>query len=480
MLAGISAMIGVPTFYNLAFVPTDNAASMDAEIYVSLSEGHRPTIEYQKKIREDFAAAFPSSIVYFQPADIVSQVLNFGVTAPIDVQIEGQDFQRSLKYAVTLRDKMRTIPGLTDISIQQVFDYPTLHLDIDRQRAAQVGVSQRDVANNMLVSLSSSALVAPSYYLNPENSVNYPVVVKTPIRKISSVDALLATPITPPGASVNLLQPSVLPPPGAVPASPAQRLGNLGTLDHVSTLDLITHVNVQRTIDVRGNPEGRDLGSITADIQKIIDGFGKLPAGTKITIHGQSAVMRTAFGKMALGLILSIILVYLLMVVLFQSWLDPFLVVIAVPGALIGIVWMLAITGTTINVNSLMGSIMAVGIATANSILLVSFANEYRSLESLSPLDAAVKAARTRLRPVVMTSSAMILGLLPMALGLGEGGSQNAPLGRAVIGGLLVATQVTLFIVPAAYAVLRKREPTKHLIDERFKEEVKGSAYEQS
>jgi multidrug efflux pump subunit AcrB len=268
-----------------------------------------------------------------------------------------------------------------------------------------------------------------------------------------------------------------MPPPYSVPAAPAQRLGNVANMSTVDTLDLVTHVDVQRTVDVRGSPEGRDLGSITSEIQAAIDGLGTLPPGTRIKIRGQSEVMKRAFGRMAAGLILAIALVYLLMVVLFQSWLDPFIIMIAVPGALVGILWMLLLTGTTINVESLMGSIMAVGIATANSILLVSFANQSRVTQGTDPITAAFEAGRTRLRPVIMTALAMILGMLPMALALGEGGSQNAPLGRAVIGGLIMATQVTLFIVPVVYSVLRKELPTRHLVDERFKVEVKGSAY---
>ena len=478
-LSSLSSMIGVPTFYNLAFVPTDNAASMDAEVYISLGEKHHPTVEYQKRIRSDLELNFPGSIIYFQPADIVSQVLNFGVSAPIDVQIEGQNIEKSLQYAQILRESLNKIPGLVDVSIRQIFDYPTLHLNVDRERAAELGLTQINVANTMLVSLSSSALVAPSYYLNPENSVNYPVVVKVPISKIDNVDSLLSSPVTP-TASSAILKADQPPSPMALPSSPTQRLGNLANMSTMNSLNLITHSNVQRTVDVRGSAEGRDLGSVTADIQRAVHQLGELPAGTKITLRGQSQVMHTAFARMGLGILLAIALVYLLMVVLFQSWLDPFIIMVAVPGALIGILWMLVLTGTTINVESLMGSIMGIGIATANSILLVSFANEFRVTESVSPFQAALEAGRTRLRPVIMTALALILGMLPMAAGLGEGGSQNAPLGRAVIGGLIVATQVTLFIVPLIYTVLRTKEPTKHLEDKRYREEVKGSAFDES
>ncbi|HET6364691.1 MAG TPA: efflux RND transporter permease subunit, partial [Nitrospirota bacterium] len=470
----INDMIGVPIFYNLAFVQTENIGGMDAEILIALKKGHHPTSAYRRKIRELLPRYFPGSRFYFESADIVTQVLNFGLTSPLDVQVEGTDFSRSYDFALKMRDAMRDIPGTADVHINQVLDYPTLQVDVDRTRAARLGVSERDVANNALISLSSSVLIAPSFFLNPINNVNYTVAVQIPPDRIKSLENLRLMPITPPGAS-PLLQPSTSHPPSEVPQAPAQTLADLARVSHSVSPENITHYTVQRVLDVEGDLEGRDLGSVAKDIQRKIDSLKPLPPGTRITLRGQNQVMTQSFRSLALGLVLAVLLVYFLMVVLFQSWIDPFIIMMAVPGALVGILWMLALTGTTINVESLMGSIMAVGIATANSILLVSFANDIRVERGLSPEMAAIEAGKTRLRPVIMTALAMILGMLPMALAMGEGGEQNAPLGRAVIGGLIVATFVTLFVVPVIYSLLRKNIPSKHLLDERFEAEVNGA-----
>jgi len=353
------------------------------------------------------------------------------------------------------------VPGTADAHIMQVLDYPSLHVAVDRQRAAQVGVSERDVANNLLISLSSSGLVSPSFFLNPQNNVNYFVAVKTPLPQLTSVGSVMATPLAAPGGtSPNL---------GDVPEAPTQTLSTVADV-HPGVIPVdINHYTVQRVLDIGANVEGRDLGSVSSDIQAKIKELGPLPKGMKITVRGQNQVMNESFRSLGLGLILAALLVYCLMVVLFQSWLDPFIIMVAVPGALVGILWMLAATHTTLNVESLMGAIMAVGIAVSNSILLVSFANDLRiEDEEISPLEAALEAGRTRLRPVLMTALAMIIGMVPMALGLGEAGEQNAPLGRAVIGGLLMATFVTLFMVPVVYAILRRKLPTKHLIEKKF------------
>lgn len=470
-LETINDMIGVPIFYNLAFVQTENIGGMDAEILISLKKGHRPTAMYRRKIREVLPRAFPGTRFYFQAADIVTQVLNFGLTSPIDVQIEGADFNRSYEYALKMRDSMRQIPGAADVHINQVLDYPSLQVDVDRTRAAKLGMSERDVANNTLVSLSSSILIAPSFFLNPANNVNYTVAVQIPPGRLNSLDSLHTMPLTPPSAGA-LLQPSTLPPPSELPQAPAQTLANLATVYHSVSAENITHYTVQRVLDVEADIEGRDLGSVVKDIEKKMDSLKPLPPGTRIALRGQNEVMYQSFRSLALGLILAIILVYFLMVVLFQSWIDPFIIMMAVPGALVGILWMLALTGTTINVESLMGSIMAVGIATANSILLVSFANDVRVERGVSPEEAALEAGRTRLRPVLMTALAMIIGMLPMAFAMGEAGEQNAPLGRAVIGGLLFATFATLFVVPVIYSLMRKKLPSKHLLDERFEAEI--------
>jgi multidrug efflux pump subunit AcrB len=468
----INAMIGVPISYNLAFVQTDNVSSMDAEILIALKGDHRPTSGYMQRIREFIARDFPGTSYYFQPADIVSQVLNFGLSSPVDIQIEAMDLTKGYEIARKLRDQVAAISGTADAHIVEVIDYPALNVAVDRLRAAQASISQRDVANNLLVSLSSSGLVAPSYFLNPKNNVNYTVVVKTPLPKVSSVEQVMATPVTTAGASIVSTS---MTSPSAFPEAPTQLLGSVAEVSPGGTPEQINHYTVQRVIDVGANVHGRDLGAVAADIQKRIDGLGKLPPGVKVTLRGQNQVMQQSFRMLGLGLILAVLLVYCLMVVLFQSWLDPFIIMGAVPGAIVGILWMLALTHTTINVESLMGAIMAVGIAVSNSILLVSFANDLRADNpEVSPLDAALEAGRTRLRPVIMTAMAMIIGMIPMALGLGEAGEQNAPLGRAVIGGLGLATVATLFVVPVIYATLRKKLPNKHVMEQNFLAEERG------
>ncbi|MBI2795273.1 MAG: efflux RND transporter permease subunit [Gemmatimonadetes bacterium] len=470
-LSTINAMIGVPSSLAMAFTPTDNVSGADAELLIALNPGHHPTAEYVRRIREDLQAAFPGVGTYFQTADIVSQVLNFGLSSPIDIQVQSTNLAAGLAIASRLRDAIRTVPGAADVHVRQILDYPTLQLDVDRQRASAVGLTQRDIADAMLVSLSSSALVAPSFYINPANGVNYLVAVKVPLEQVHDVQSLLATPVTPPSA---LVQSAGLRLPTDLPRSPAQTLGNLVKVSSAVTPNEIDHYTVQRVIDVEANVEGRDLGSVVDGIDRKIADLGTLPAGMSIAVRGQGEVMRQAFRSLSLGLVVAILLVYFLMVIMFQSWLDPFIVMVAVPGALIGILWALALTGTTINVVSLMGTVMAVGIAVSNSILLVSFANDQRVELGLDAATAAIEAGRTRLRPVLMTALAMILGMVPMALGAGEGGEQNAPLGRAVIGGLVVATAITLLVVPVVYATLRRAMPTRHLLDARFRAEEQG------
>jgi len=470
-LETVNDMIGVPVSYNMVFVNTDNASGMDAEITVSLKEGHKPTQQYMKQIRKDLAERFPGCVVYFQSADIVSQVLNFGLSAPLDVQIAFPDYYKSYEYARKLRDGMKSIPGVEDVAIKQVLDYPTFNVDVDRVRAAQLGLTQRDVANDVLISLSSSTMVGPSFFINPSNNVNYNVVVQTPYQKVSSVQDLMNTPLTNSNTTfTNNLTAS----PTNLPTAQVQTLGNLAKVTSATQFNLVTHYTLARVMNIDANIEGRDLGSVSKAIQTQIDSLGKLPPGMRITLRGQSQVMNDSFQTLSLGLVLAIALVYLLMVVLFQSWIDPFIIMLSIPGAFMGILWMLVLTGTTINVESLMGSIVAIGIAVSNSILLVSFANDLRVEQGVSSLAAALEAGKTRLRPVLMTAIAMVLGMIPMALGAGEGGEQNAPLGRAVIGGLLVATVFTLFVVPIFYSVLRRSIPTYHTMDVKFEEEAKG------
>jgi multidrug efflux pump subunit AcrB len=473
----INDLEGLPTSYNLAFVTTDNVGDMDAEVLIALKPEHHPTAGYMQKIREQLPREFPGSSFYFQSADIVSQVLNFGVPSPVDIQVEGPNLDQSYQIARQLKDEIGTVPGAVDVHVKQAIRYPALRINVDREKAAELGLSEQSVANSMLISLSSSSLIAPSYFLNPANNVNYIVAVRVPPQRFDSVQTLMSTPLSLPG-SANPLQPASLPQTQPVPAPQYETLSNVSRIVPDSVPAEVNHYTVQRVIDINANIQDRDLGAVVGGIQKKIDALGKLPAGMRITVHGQYEVMNQSFRSLGLGLILAIVLVYLLIVVLFQSWMDPFIIMIAVPGALIGILWMLALTGTTINVESLMGSIMAVGIATSNSILLVSYANDARVEKHISPIEAALEAGKTRLRPVLMTALAMIIGMIPMALALGEAGEQNAPLGRAVIGGLVVATVVTLFVVPVVYSLLRKDFPTRQLLDEKFAAEARGETFE--
>jgi multidrug efflux pump subunit AcrB len=469
----INSTIGVPVFFNLAFVQTECIGGMDADILIALKASHQSCDGYRRKLRKILPEDYPGCQIYFLPADIVTQVLNFGLTSPIDVQIEGTNFAHSLRYAKRMRDAMAKIPGLADVHISQVLDYPALKVDVDRSRAAKLGMSERDVANSVLISLSSSTLIAPSFFLNPKNNVNYPVAVRIPTAALGSIANLESIPLTPASAG-QLIQPAAPSTLGQVPQAPTQTLANVARVSHTVSAENINHYTVQRVLNVDANVEGRDLGSVATDIRKAIADLGQLPAGTRIVLRGQNEVMERSFRSLSLGLALAVLLVYLLMVVLFQSWLDPFIIIMAVPGALVGILWILAVTGTTINVESLMGSIMAIGVATANSILMVSFANDIRVEQKVSALQAALEAGKTRLRPVLMTALAMIIGMLPMALAMGEAGEQNAPLGRAVIGGLGLATVVTLFVVPIIYSLLRTELPAKYLMEERFLAEERG------
>ncbi len=468
----INDNVGVPNSFNLAFVSTDNVAAMDAEILISLKPGHHPSIDYIRAIRARLPAEFPGSLMYFQTADMVSQVLNFGLSAPIDIQIQDVNFDRAYALSQKLLQKIRLIPGVADPHLVQVLNYPALQVDVDRLRAVRLGIAQRDVANNMLTTLSSSLLVAPSFFLNPANNVNYSVAVQTPIEHINDLSDLLDTPVARP--DLSFANPTV-----ALPAASAMRLGDVADIYPKSSLESVNHYTVQRVLDIATNIDGRDLGAVSADIKKAIAEVSQgLPISTKILIQGQYQVMQTSFSSLALGMIIAIVLVYALLVVLFQSWVDPFIIMMALPGALAGIIWMLALSGTTINVESLMGAIMTVGISVSNSILVVSFANDLRARFGGTALQAVIEAAATRLRPILMTALAMIIGMIPMALGLGDGGEQNAPLGRAVIGGLLMATFATLFLVPIFYTLLRRSPPALHMLDARFEAEAAGASPE--
>ena len=470
----INDMLGVPLFFNLAFVPTDNISGMDADVLISLKHPHKPSAHWMRELRDKLPPKFPGSTMYFQNADIVTQVLNFGLPAPIDVQIQDANFERAQGYAARVRKIIEETPGAVDVRQMQVLNYPALRVEVDRVRAARLGLTQRDVASNVLTTLSSSAIVNPSYFLNP-NGVNYTVAVQTPIERMSSVEDLMATPITP-GAG-PMLDNTAAPKLNAVPGAPVTRLSSIASIRPDTSYQSVSHYTVQRVLDIAANVDGRDLGGVVSDIKRKIDAMTAekdFPPTSKIVIRGQYQVMNASFESLIGGLLLAIVLVYALLVVLFQSWIDPFIIMMAVPGALIGILWILALSGTTINVMSLMGAIMAVGIGVSNSILIVSFANDLRVEKKLGVIEAAIEAGRTRLRPVLMTALAMIIGMVPMALGLGEAGEQNAPLGRAVIGGLAMATIATLFVVPVIYTFVRKNMPILHDLDARFEAEAQG------
>jgi multidrug efflux pump subunit AcrB len=473
-ISTINDMLGVPIFFNLAFVPTDNISGMDADILISLKHPHKPSAHWMREIREKLPPKFPGSTMYFQNADIVTQVLNFGLPAPIDVQIQDANFDRAQGYAARVRKIIEETPGAVDVRQIQVLNYPALRVEVDRVRAARLGLTQRDVASNVLTTLSSSAIVNPSYFLNP-NGVNYTVAVQTPIERMSSVEDLMATPIT--SGDTPVLDTTAAARLDAKPGAPVTRLSNIATIKPETSYQSVSHYTVQRVLDIAANVDGRDLGGVVSDIKRKIDAITAekdFPPTAKINIRGQYQVMNSSFESLIGGLLLAIVLVYALLVVLFQSWIDPFIIMMAVPGALIGILWILALSGTTINVMSLMGAIMAVGIGVSNSILIVSFANDLRVEKSLGVIEAAIEAGMTRLRPVLMTALAMIIGMVPMALGLGEAGEQNAPLGRAVIGGLAMATVATLFVVPVIYTFVRKNMPILHELDARFEAESQG------
>jgi CzcA family heavy metal efflux pump len=432
-----------PETFNYAFGDGSTISSADGEVLIALNERHHSTQGYIKQLRSELPKKFPDETFFFQPADMVTQILNFGLPAPIDIQIQGYD-PANYTIAKRLRERLATVPGAVDVHMHQVVDAPDLHLDIDRVRAAQFGLTQQDVANSLYVSLSSSAAVQPNFWLDPKMGITYTVAAQTPQYSIDSINALQNTPI-----------------PMHTIANRTEVLGNMATLRPAVMPVVINHHNGAPVYDIYANTQNSDLGSVAAKVNRIVkQESANLPAGTKIVVRGQVESMNEAFTRLGVGLTFAALLVYLLMVVNYQSWLDPFIIICALPGAFCGIVWALFLTQTTFNVPSLMGAIMSIGVATANSILLVTFANELRA-NGESPLQAAVTAGFTRLRPIIMTACAMIIGMLPMALGMGEGGEQNAPLARAVIGGLSMATFATLFFVPLMFTLIHGRNTTQ-------------------
>ena len=432
-----------PETFNYAFGDGSTISSADGEILIALNEKHHSTEGYIKRLRAELPGKFPDATFFFQPADMVTQILNFGLPAPIDIQVQGYD-PENYQIARRLRDSLATVPGAVDVHMHQVVSAPDLHLDIDRVRAAEFGLTQQDVANSLYVSLSSSAAVQPNFWLDPKMGITYTVAAQTPQYNIDSINALQNTPI-----------------PMHTIVDRTEVLGNMATLRPAVLPVVINHHNGAPVYDIYANTQNSDLGSIAAKVNRIVDDENThLPAGTKIVVRGQVESMNEAFTHLGIGLTFAALLVYLLMVVNYQSWLDPFIIICALPGAFCGIVWALFLTQTTFNVPSLMGAIMSIGVATANSILLVTFANELRA-NGESPFKAAVTAGFTRLRPIIMTACAMIIGMLPMALGMGEGGEQNAPLARAVIGGLSVATFATLFFVPLMFTLIHGRNSSQ-------------------
>jgi CzcA family heavy metal efflux pump len=433
--------VGVPySGLNLSYSNSAPVGTADADILVSLGEKHRPTAEYTTRLRERLTEKFPGTQFYYLPTDMVSQILNFGLPAQIDVQFIGQQLEKNRDLAEKMMQQISHVTGTTDLRIQQPFNLPKWTINVDRTRAQQVGYSQRDVATNVLIALSGSFQTSPTFYLNPQNGVSYNIAVQTPQYDVKSLQDLQNFPI----ASTN-------------PAEP-QILGNLASIDRGSEQGTVSHYNARPLIDIYGSVEGTDLASVAKQIDRIVAANKKnLPRGSQIFIRGQIDTMRTSFVGLVSGLLFSIVLVYALIVVNFQSWLDPFIIIAALPGALAGIVWFLFLTGTHISVPALTGSIMCVGVATANSILVVSFAKEQMEA-GMNSTEAALEAGFTRFRPVIMTALAMIIGMVPMALGLGDGGEQNAPLGRAVIGGLLLATFGTLTFVPTFFAFMHRND----------------------
>jgi CzcA family heavy metal efflux pump len=443
--------IGLPvSSINMVYNNTGVIGYQDGDIYVSLKENHHPTAEYVRRLREVLPAAFPGATFSFLPADIVSQILNFGAPAPLDLQVAGPNGPANEAYALELLRRMRTIRGVADARMQQSLDNPQLRVDIDRARMAQFGLAESDVTNSVATSLAGSSQTAPVYWLNPKNGVSYPIVAQTPEYRVDSLPMLESLPVT-----------------GGPAGSPVQVLGGLGKITREQTPSVVSHYNIQPVIDLYATTQDRDLGGVAADMQALIKATAKdAPKGSTITLRGQIATMNAAFGGLAFGLLGAIVLIYLLIVVNFQSWLDPFVIITALPAALAGIVWMLFVTHTTLSVPALTGAIMCMGVATANSVLVVSFARE-RLAETGDALVAAVEAGFTRCRPVLMTALAMIIGMAPMALGLGEGGEQNAPLGRAVIGGLIFATGATLLFVPVVFSIVHGRTAAKPARDAR-------------
>ena len=449
-LRSIVDNIGLPNSgINTVYSATGTIGPQDGEILIGLAEGHRPSEDYVRQLRDVLPREFPTATFSFLPADIVSQILNFGSPAPIDIQVMGRNNADDLAYAQKILREVRKIPGLADVRIQQSAQLPELRFAADRTRIGQLDLTERDVTNSLATALAGSSQTAPAFWLNPQNGVSYTVVAQTPEYLVDSLGKLESLPVG-----------------GAAPTATPQVLGSLGTLSRGAGNAVISQYNITNVANVYGMPQGRPLGAVAADVEDVLQKLEKeRPKGVTVTLRGQYQTMNIAFTGMALGLLAAVVMIYLVIVINFQSWLDPFVIITALPGALAGIVWMLFVTNTTLSVPALTGAIMCMGVGTANSILVVSFARE-RLAELGDASRAALEAGVTRFRPVLMTALAMIIGMAPMALGMGEGGEQNAPLGRAVIGGLIVATVATLMLVPVIFSVVhgrrRQTAPARH------------------
>jgi multidrug efflux pump subunit AcrB len=451
-LNGILDNSGIPVSgINLSYNNTGTAGPADSDILVSLTPNHKPTAEYVRQLRISLNREFPGVTFYFLPADIVSQTINFGLPAPFDIQVVGRDQNADQQVANAIAQKVRLVRGAVDVRIQQPNDLHRLEFDIDRTKSAELGLTERDVAGSVLLALSGSGQVTPTYWLDPSNGIQYLVNVRIPEPQTTTQSALQSLPLTASMAGrVN-----------------GQVLNNVTDVKHITSQPIYSHYNVLPVVDVFGGVNARDLAGVLSDIKPIIDEAQKTaPRGVNIVLRGQAATMRSSFLGLSVGMVMAIALIYLLLVINFQSWLDPFIILTALTGALAGVIWGLYVTGTTLSVPAMMGAIMCLGVGTANSVLVVTFAREHLLQERKSPVGSAWEAGTTRLRPVIMTATAMIIGMIPMALGLGDGGEQNAPLGRAVIGGLVFATVATLLFVPVIFSLLHRKPATLGTADQ--------------
>jgi multidrug efflux pump subunit AcrB len=448
-LAGILDNVGLPNSgINLSYSSSGTIGAFDADIMITLKKGHRPSEYYMEALLPELRKNFPDVEFFYQPADLVTQILNFGIPAAIDVQIVGANYAANQQLASKLVTKIAGVKGAADVHVHQRLDKPAIALKMDRTRMQGLNLTPADLAQNVLLPLSGSAQTAPSFWLNPNNNINYSIQVQAPQSKIESLDDLLRLPVGPSNAAAS----NVLAAANAASGRSTQLLGNLVTVSPTAEFAIVTRYNIQPSINIYANVRGRDLAGVASEIQKIMDAAqAELPRGSKMVMRGQVETMKNSYTGLAIGLLAALVLVYLLIVVNFQSWLDPFIVVAALIAALAGIAWMLILTATNLSVPALTGAIMTMGVATANSVLVISFARQ-RLADGLPALSAALEAGATRLRPVLMTALAMILGMVPIAIGIGEGSEQNAPLGRAVIGGLIFATVSTLFFVPVLFA----------------------------